>query len=119
MEIVKPVMFKNNPGAFVLGCVIPVLGWLALLIWWLKCITTSLRLEGERLIYGEGILARATNEIRLRDIRSIHVRQTFLQRIFGSGDVHIITAGDRPEISILGVDHPQEVRDQIEAARPS
>ena len=112
-----PTMFRGNPPAFVLGLLVPVVGWLALLGWWISCRATTLELGPEGIVYSQGILTRQQVRVRPRNIRSVEVRQNLWQRIFRAGDLAIWTAGDRPEILAQGLAAPHEVARRIEALR--
>jgi uncharacterized membrane protein YdbT with pleckstrin-like domain len=43
----------------------------------------------------------------------VRVNQSLFQRIFGTGDVEIFTAGDDPEITAKGMPDPNEIRELI------
>ena len=50
-------------------------------------------IEGEKLRYETGWLAKSTRIIQLPKVQDVRVNQTVMQRIFGVGDVAIETAG--------------------------
>lgn len=61
-----------------------------------------------------GIISRTTNEVAIRDIRSINMNQSILERIFGLGSVQIGSAGTGGiEIRFIGITNPAKVRDAI------
>jgi len=61
-----------------------------------------------------GIISRTTNEVAIRDIRSINMNQSILERIFGLGSVQIGSAGTGGiEIRFIGIKNPAKVRDAI------
>lgn len=61
-----------------------------------------------------GIISRKTHEVALRDIRSINMKQSILERIFSLGSVHIGSAGTGGiEVEFKGITKPDKVRDGI------
>jgi len=89
-------------------------GVLILVALWLARYFDEYTITTKRIIDREGLIARHTVEIFLKDIRSINIRQNILQRLFGVGDIYIGTAGSAGlEISIEGISHPQKVRQTI------
>lgn len=113
----NPTMFRNAPIWFVISCVLIIaygIGALVLIIWWLRCKCSSLEVTNRRVIMRTGILSKATNEVRHQDIRNIKVNQTLQQRIFGTGNLQISTAGQSDmEIKFNGLAKPQKIADLI------
>jgi uncharacterized membrane protein YdbT with pleckstrin-like domain len=110
-----PPMFRNNPLGFVLSVLlIPVaVGILILLFWYVKSRSEKLTITAEDLRYEKGILSKARSELRLTGIRSVRVNQSLFQRMFGTGDIEIFTAGDAPEVILKGMPDPNEIREII------
>jgi uncharacterized membrane protein YdbT with pleckstrin-like domain len=110
-----PPMFRNNPLGFVLSVLlIPVaVGILILLFWYVKSRSETLTITAEDLRYEKGILSKARSELRLTGIRSVRVNQSLFQRMFGTGDIEIFTAGDAPEVTLKGMPDPNEIREII------
>lgn len=110
-----PPMFRNNPVGFVLSVVLiaAAVGILILLVWYVKTRAEKLTITREDLRYERGILSKSRSEVRLTGIRSVTVHQSLFQRMFGTGDIEIYTAGDRPEIIAKGIPDPNEVREII------
>jgi len=64
-------------------------------------------ITSERAIARRGIFSNRTDEVRLRDIRSVHVRQGIAQRAFGIGNLLMASAGTAGlEISFKGIVDP-------------
>lgn len=81
-----------------------------LLVWWLRVISTTLTVTTERTTLRKGLLSRRTTEVRHDDVRNLQVHQTFVERMFGVGDLAISSAGqDDLEIDIDGVRGPEEI----------
>ncbi len=112
-----PPMFRNNPLGFVLSILlVPVaVGVGILLVWYVKRRTETLTITTDTLSYEQGFLSKSRSEVRLTSIRSVRVNQRLLQRLFGTGDVDIYTAGDAPEVSARGMPDPNKVRELIDA----
>lgn len=110
-----PPMFRNNPFGFVISVLLigTAVGLLILLVWWIRSRSERLTVTTEELRYERGILWKTYNEVRLSGIRSIRVRQSLFQRVFGTGDIDVFTAGDLPEVEVRGIPDPHEVRELV------
>lgn len=109
-----PPMFRNNPLGFVLAVLLIAafgLGILILLYWFVVSRTHKLTITRNYVLYEEGLLSKRRVETRIEDIRTVAVNQTFWQRIFGTGDLDVYTAGDEPEIALKGFPDPFEIRE--------
>jgi len=112
----SPAMFRNNPILFIASVLLIAafgLGLLILLVWYVKCKSEVLTITQDELHYVRGILSKSRSEIRLSSIRSLQVDQSLFQRMFGTGDIKIYTAGDNPEIVVAGMPNPHEIRELI------
>jgi membrane protein YdbS with pleckstrin-like domain len=68
-----------------------------------------------RIASSRGIIARNQHSVRIRDIRSIGLRQNLFQRIFNVGDLAFYSAGsDAAEVQFSGILGPVEWRERIE-----
>ena len=96
----------------------------ALLLLWplkhdLRCRFTRLILEGDRLRYETGMFNRAKSAIQLSKVQNVRVNQSFAQRLLGTGDISVETAGETSLLTVRNVDHPDAVTDHIlQAAHP-
>jgi len=101
--------------------VVPILGWLWLLLWWVaKTWTVSLEITTRRARERRGLISRAGSDIYLDDIRNVRVRQSIMDRIFGVGRITLDTAaGGAPdeEIEIDDIPSPGRIRDLINEHR--
>ncbi len=114
----NPVMFKNNPLGFILALIlVPVfgLGLIIFLFWYLKNKSSRLLITEEDVLFEQGLLSKERLELTIRSIRTVRVRQSFWNRIFGTGTIELYTAGDSPEIIARGMPEPNRVRDIIKA----
>lgn len=116
-------MFREYPGRFLLYVLlIPVLGFgLYLLIrWWIKNYSTRLSLTETVVIFVQGIFNTRRTEVRMADIRTVHVEQNFKERILNTGSIMISSAGsDGYEIEVHGMPNPTKVRRLIDQFRIS
>lgn len=109
----RPAMFRNRPVLFLVCCsLIPFgIGALMLLVWWIRCLGTTLIVTDERLTLRRGILSKATNDVLIADIRNVKIEQTMWQRIFGVGSVAVSTSGQADmEIEVDGVPAPERIK---------
>jgi hypothetical protein len=82
--------------------------------------STVLRIFPERITLTRGLLSKCYRDYNPRDIRSIDIDQSFLQRIVGVGDLTISTAATAEGAEqIKAIPNPQGVRDLILAQRGS
>lgn len=116
-----PAMFLSNPIRWVI-CLVLVFalgfGLVLYAIWWFEVYAKRLILTEEEAIFIKGVLNTSTTEIRLADIRSVEVDQSFWGRLVGIGSIKIASAGsDGWEIEINGLPQPNKVRRIINAGR--
>ena len=115
-----PSMFRNQPVWFVITCVLCLVGvgLFIFLIWWLKCIGTTLTVTSDRTRLRKGILSKSVTEVWHQDIRNVQLNQTFFQRIFDVGSIGISSAGQSGvEISVTGMPNPDHVKALIDGHR--
>lgn len=111
-----PSMFKNHPIGFILSVLLIAafgLGIIILMVWYLQCKASKLSVTESEVLYEKGLLSKERSEFKLDSIRSIKVKQSFSDRIFGVGTVELYTAGDDPEIIVKGIPDPNRVREII------
>ena len=112
----NPVMFKNNPIGFIITLlVIPVagIGIIILLSWHLQNRASKLVLTDQIILYEKGLMSKERSEFNISQVRTVKVRQSFFNRIFGTGTIEIYTAGDEPEFIAEGMPDPNKVRELI------
>lgn len=77
-------------------------------------------ISANRIIMRVGLVANNTNEMEIRHIRGINVRQGVIQRLLGIGTLEIISAADGgAEVVFSGVRNPNGVKEIIRGLRPS
>lgn len=72
------------------------------------------RLTSQRLFIERGILSQTVDQLELVRVDDVRISKTFLNRIFGTGTVEVMTtdASDR-KISLVGVAGPEDVAEAI------
>jgi uncharacterized membrane protein YdbT with pleckstrin-like domain len=78
-------------------------------------VSLSYRLTNQRLFKTRGILFRQIDEIELIRVDDLQVRQSLFNRIFNVGTIIVVAPSDRtePELHLLGVVNPIEVKERI------
>jgi len=109
----NPTMFKANPLGFI-GSILLIplgIGIIILFWWWLSARNTIFTVDEQEVRLETGILNKEHSEISKSSIRTVKVRQSLLERMFGVGTVEIFTAGDQPEIVVKGLPDPHRIRE--------
>jgi uncharacterized membrane protein YdbT with pleckstrin-like domain len=75
--------------------------------------TTSFVVTTDRLIYRVGVIAKHGKEIPLERVNDIAFSQTVFERIIGSGDLSIESAGAKSRETFADVPHPSQVQNEI------
>ena len=75
--------------------------------------TTSLDVDGERLRYEAGLFSKTSRIMELSKVQDVRFDQTFGQRIIGTGDLSLETAGETSRIVMPSIDRPKEVAEHI------
>ena len=101
---------------WVIGALVVV--WFVLVIagfvrWW----TTQHVITNERLIYRTGLISKKGTEIPLEVINDVTFKQSMIERIFGSGDLMIESAGTHGQSAYTNIPHPEKVQKLIYEAR--
>lgn len=109
-----PSMFGNRPFLFVFFVAAVLIGWVAIIVWWVQVRYTKLIVTSESVIYRTGILSKNIREVLLSDIHCVQINQRFLQRLLGTGSVELsCSATCGIEIKIDGIPQPYEVQKAI------
>lgn len=115
-----PAMFKNHPIGFVFTVILCAtgIGFIIFLVWWLKTIGTQLIVTDDQITLRKGIFSKYTSDVYHSDVRSVQIKQSFMQRILDVGDIDISSAGQSGiEIEIKGIRQPELVRELIDTYR--
>lgn len=116
-KISKWSLFHIYGAAIIFGVSIICLPISAMLLLyaWLKIRSTEMGITSKRVIRKSGVIVRDTSEIRLSKVESVSVKQGFLGRIFGYGDVIISGSGGNDAV-MKGVRDPLKFRANLDAA---
>ena len=93
-----------------------VIGLAAIVILWkgvqpiVEWATINFVLTSDRLITRSGIIAKQSKEIPLERINDVTFTQSILERMVGSGDLMIESAGERGQNRISNVRNPEHVQ---------
>lgn len=113
-------MFRNQPLGFlstIILCAVGV-GFIILLVWWLRCMGTTLTVTSERTALRRGVLSKSIVEVWHQDVRNVQLYQSFWQRVFDVGHIGISSAGQGDvEIQVNGMPHPERVKQLIDQHR--
>lgn len=83
----------------------------------LEWLTTQYVITNERVIFRAGILSRRGKEIPLEVVNDVSFSQSFLERLVGSGDLLIESAGEMGQSRYTDVPHPERLQSLIYQAR--
>ena len=111
-----PVMFKANPIGFIFSIVLILafgVGLLILLYWYLNTKATKLVVTEDEILYEYGLLSKERIDVNTSMIKTVKVKQTFFNRMFGVGSIEIYTTGDTPEFIVSAMPEPNKIRDII------
>ena len=91
--------------------VLLALGWVGLT--YVTWVTTNFVITTDRLIYRHGVLSKHGIEIPLERVNTVFFSQTILERMLGSGDLVIESAGEQGRQSFSNVRKPSAVQNEI------
>jgi uncharacterized membrane protein YdbT with pleckstrin-like domain len=95
---------------------IPLIVFLAPLRMHLKRRLITLRLHDDHLTIETGFFSRTRRTVDVAKIQDVTVRQTFGQRLLGTGDLMLESAGEAGAMAIQNLDRPRRLADAIIAA---
>lgn len=116
----SPAMFRARPVAFVLSCILVLVGVgiVILLVWYIRSRSTRLTVTSDQITLRTGWLSKNTNDVFIENVRNIQVKQSFFQRILGVGYVGISSAGQSGiEIEVDGLPDPDDLKELIDSQR--
>lgn len=101
------------------GITLAVVGLVVLgsLVWfgltYAQWVTTNFVITTDRLIYRHGVLAKRGIEIPLERVNTVFFSQSIFERILGSGDLVIESAGEQGRQDFHNVRKPSAVQNEI------
>jgi uncharacterized membrane protein YdbT with pleckstrin-like domain len=105
-----------EPPAWVYG-VVAVLVIVLIARGFVRWVNTLHVITNERLIYRTGFIAKQGSEIPLEVIQDVAFNQTLFERIFGTGDLMIESAGTRGQTRYQDIPGPEQVQSLIYRVR--
>lgn len=100
------------------AALVPMLLLLGLSLVWVlvryaKWATNSFVITTDRLIHRHGALSKSGREIPLERLNDVSFHQTLFQRLLGSGDLLVESAGERGQQMFSGFPHPERTQNRI------
>ena len=81
---------------------------------WARIKNTHYRVTNQRIVIQSGVLSRALEEIDMRSIDDIEFQQTVFERLFGIGQVFVVSTDKvAPKLSLHGIPDPLKIRELI------
>lgn len=115
--VVAAVVWLEDDVRWIVAGAIAVL-WILLtvgrLLTWL---TTQHVITSERVIHRFGVFSRSGKEIPLESINDVAFGQTLLERMLGSGDLLIESAGEMGQTRYTDIPHPERLQSLIYQVR--
>jgi uncharacterized membrane protein YdbT with pleckstrin-like domain len=109
ISILADIYFHSTNFLYLL-----ILAPIIILFVWLNSKQSSYTVTTRCVIVKKGLASINTNQVDIKDIRSINVKQSVIARILNIGDIFIGTSGTSGvEIQITGISKPNQVRDLI------
>jgi len=102
-----PAVAEGAAGVLVLGTLV----WFGLR--YARWATTHFVVTSDRLIYRHGVLSKHGVEIPLERVNTVFFSQSILERVVGSGDLVIESAGEMGRQSFANVRKPSAVQNEI------
>jgi len=103
--------WEGAPVAVSGGLLLIALVWTGLT--YLKWVTTNFVITTDRLIYRHGVLSKHGIEIPLERVNTVFFSQSILERMVGSGDLVIESAGEMGRQNFSNVRKPSAVQNEI------
>jgi uncharacterized membrane protein YdbT with pleckstrin-like domain len=75
--------------------------------------TTHFVVTNERLVFRSGVLAKQGRDIPLDRVNDVASSQSLFERLLGSGDLLIESAGERGQQTFSNIAHPDAVQQEI------
>lgn len=93
--------------------ILVVLALLWFLVSYAQWATTNFVITSDRIIYRHGVLAKKGIEIPLERVNTVFFSQTIFERMLGSGDLVIESAGEKGSEAFSNVRKPSAIQNEI------
>ena len=98
-------------GLALAAVLLVVVAWAAMRVVRRRC--TNFVVTTDRLIYRSGVVAKHGKEIPLERVNDIAFHQTVFERLIGTGDLSIESAGAQSRETFGDIPHPAAVQNEI------
>jgi len=90
-------------GLFIAFCVVP----------WAKWLSTHFVVTTRRVIMRAGVLGRSGRDIPLFRINDVTFEHSFFERLLGAGSLIVESAGERGQVTLGDIPHPEDVQREV------
>ncbi len=111
ITIVLAVVVGGYVGLVGVALIVAAAAWFGLR--YLRWTTTNFVVTTDRLVYRTGIIAKHGKEIPLERVNDISFHQTVFERIIGTGDLSIESAGSQSRETFGDIPRPARVQNEI------
>jgi uncharacterized membrane protein YdbT with pleckstrin-like domain len=113
-----PSQVINIPTFVVCGLLFWLVIPIFIIVWkWLVVKTTTYEITTERLKTRYGILSKKLDELELYRVRDYKLEQPLFLRIFGLGNIILVTSDkSHPLITLRAIPNGERLRDQLRSA---
>jgi uncharacterized membrane protein YdbT with pleckstrin-like domain len=113
IAVVTPDDETGNRIQWVAVAVLVVVAIPAVVVPYLRWRTTHYVVTSHRVMVRRGVLTKTGKDITLSKITDVSFEQTLLDRMIGSGSLHIESAGDSPDEDLANIPHSNEVQQLV------
>lgn len=103
---------SSETSLFVPMFLIAVFFFLPILFKWLNNKNKKYLVTNQRIYIESGLLTKNQSEIPLQKVNEVMVNQGMLQRMFGAGNIVVMTGNNVPTI-LVGIEKPNEFKNAI------
>lgn len=111
--VVTPDDQTGNRIQWVAVAVLVLVAVPAVVVPYLRWRTTHYVVTSHRVMVRRGILTKTGKDITLSKITDVSFEQTLLDRVTGSGSLHLESAGDSPDEDLANIPHSNEVQQLV------
>ncbi|MEW1952581.1 PH domain-containing protein [Terrabacter sp. NPDC080008] len=113
VAVVTPDDETGNWIQWVAVAVLVIVAIPAVAVPYLRWRTTHYVITSHRVMVRRGILTKTGKDITLSKITDVSFEQSLLDRMIGSGSLHLESAGDSPDEDLANIPHSNEVQQLV------
>ncbi|HSU73887.1 MAG TPA: PH domain-containing protein [Terrabacter sp.] len=113
IAVVTPDDQTGNRIQWIAVAVLVVIAVPAVVVPYLRWRTTHYVVTSHRVMVRRGILTKTGKDITLSKITDVSFEQTVLDRLIGSGSLHLESAGDSPDEDLSNIPHSNDVQQLV------